>query len=138
MASKKLKWGEMTVEIAPIVNGVAGAFATLMTPVKGTFALNVEEGDKLEAFVEGGERIALRKDKNKYAFEFEMFISGGMTKPIPDEDGLIVSEYAIRVTPEDTKLDGFLMERAAVSVVETFTSADGHRAKAVCWAAVGF
>ena len=127
--SKKLKWGKMTVEVAKITDGVTGSFTTLMTPVKGTFALDVEEGEKQEAFIEGGERIAMRKDKNKYSFEFDMFISKDIPKPIPDVDGLIEDEYAIRVTPEDPTLEGFIMDRAAVSVGETFTSEEGHKAK---------
>ena len=127
MASKKLKWGKMTVEIAKIENGVTGSFAQLMTPVQGSFALNVESGDTLEAFIEGGERIAMRRDKNRYSFELELFVTNDWPKPIEDVDGLIGYEYAIRVTPEDPNLDGFIMERAAVSVSETFTSEEGHK-----------
>lgn len=125
----QLKWGKMKVEIALITAGVIGAWEDVFTPVQGTFALNTEDGNKLEAFIEGGERIAVRKDKNKYAFEFETYLTDGIDKPIPDIDGLIMDEYAIRVTPENDELEGFLMERAAVSVSETFTSEQGHRAK---------
>jgi hypothetical protein len=125
----KLKWGKMKVEIAQIINGVIGVFTEVSTPVKDSFTLNVEEGDKLEAFIEGGERIDVRKDANKYAFEFDAYIGQGMDKPIDDLDGIIPGEYAIRVTPEDDTLPGFLMERASVSVAESFTSQDGHKAK---------
>ncbi|MCL1937592.1 MAG: hypothetical protein FWF52_04250 [Candidatus Azobacteroides sp.] len=128
-ANKILKWGKMILEIALNINGVIGVFKAVMTPVQGSFALTVEEGDKLEAFIEGGERIAMRRDKNKYSFSFEMFITNDMPKPIPDVDGIIADEYAIRVIPENKKLEGFLMERASVSVTETFTSAEGHKVK---------
>jgi hypothetical protein len=128
MESVTLKWGKVTIEIAQIVAGVIGAFTKIFTPVKGSFALNVEEGDKLEAFVEGGERIAVKKNVNRYSFEFQVYITNDLPKPIADVDGVIAGEYAIRVTPEDATLTGFLMERAAVSVTETFTSEEGHRA----------
>ena len=128
MASKKLKWGKMTVEIAPLTTSGIGTYKEIFTPVQGSFALNVEEGDKLEAFIEGGERIAVRSSANKYSFEFQVYVTNDLPKPIADTDGMITSEYAIRVTPEDATLTGFLMERAAVSVTETFTSEEGHRA----------
>ncbi|MDR0659094.1 MAG: BACON domain-containing protein [Mediterranea sp.] len=128
MAGSKLKWGKMTVEIAPVTAGVIGVYAPVYTPVQGSFTLTVEEGNKLEAFIEGGERIDVRKDANKYSFEFQVHIGEGLTKPIADVDGIIAGEYAIRVTPENSTLEGFLMERAAVSVTESFTSEEGHRA----------
>lgn len=118
----------MTVQVAPITEGVIGTFSDIFTPVQGSFALNVEEGDKLEAFIEGGERIAVRSSSNRYSFEFQVYITNDIPKPIADVDGIITSEYAIRVIPEDATLTGFLMERAAVSVTETFTSEEGHRA----------
>jgi hypothetical protein len=127
----KLKWGKMTVEIAPVVSTGDQVWKTVFTPVQDSFALNVEEGEKLEAFIEGGERIAVKKDKNKFSFEFEVFIADELSKPIADDDGLIEGEYSIRVTPENPTLDGFIMKRAAVSVTETFTSKDGHKAKYV-------
>jgi hypothetical protein len=128
MAGSKLKWGKMTVEIAPRTGSTIGSYTSVQTPVQGSFTLNVEEGDKLEAFIEGGERIDVRKDANKYSFEFQVYLGDGLIKPMQDVDGIISGEYAIRVTPENSALEGFLIERAAVSVTESFTSEDGHRA----------
>jgi hypothetical protein len=127
MASK-LKWGKMTVEIAPITAGTIGTYTAIFTPKQGGFALNVEDGNKLEAFIEGGERIDVRQDAKKYSFEFQVLLGEGLEKPIEDVDGIILGEYAIRVIPENALLDGFLMERASVSVSETFTSEEGHLA----------
>jgi hypothetical protein len=124
-----IKWGKYTLEIAPLTGSTIGAFQAIQTPVDGSFALNVEEGDKKEAFIEGGERIDVKKSANKYSFEFEVYIGAGLPKPIQDNDGIITGEYAIRLIPEDASLEGFLMKRASVSVTESFTSADGHKAK---------
>jgi hypothetical protein len=126
--SKRLKWGKMRVWAAPVTALGTDAWAEIFTPVKDSFALNVEAGNKLEAFIEGGERLAVRQDASKFAFEFQVYIAENLPKPIPDEDGLITAEYAVRVVPEDVSQAGFLMERAAVSVVESFTSEEGHRA----------
>jgi hypothetical protein len=127
MASK-LKWGKMTVEIAPITAGEIGTYVTLFTPKQGSFVMNAEDGNKQEAFTEGGERVDVRQDAKKYSFEFQMFLGEGMEKPIEDFDGIIPGEYSIRIIPENALLPGYLMERAAVSVSETFTSEEGHLA----------
>ena len=44
---------------------------------------------------------------------------------IEDEDGVIVDNYAVRLTPEDEACEGFLIENATVSVTESWSSADG-------------
>ena len=66
-----------------------------------------------------------RRGKNKYVFELEIFVKKGDEKPIEDEDGVIVDNYAVRLTPEDEACEGFLIENATVSVTESWSSADG-------------
>lgn len=74
----------------------------------------------------GGRRcVDTRRGKNKYVFELEIFVKKGDEKPIEDEDGVIVDNYAVRLTPEDEACEGFLIENATVSVTESWSSADG-------------
>jgi hypothetical protein len=127
MEGSILKWGKMRIFIATESYGAKGAWKSVPTPAQSSFALNTEEGDKLEAFVEGGDRIDVRKDANKYAFEFQVHIGAGLEKIIEDDDGAIAGNYAICVIPENRKLAGFLMDRTSVSVTESFTSEEGHR-----------
>ena len=69
-----ISWGKPTLEIAPLgAGGVPGAFVALPTPVQDSTQLSTEAGNKLEAFVEGGERIDIRYDKNKFKCEFELY-----------------------------------------------------------------
>ena len=51
--------------------------------------------------MEGGDVVDTRRGKNKYVFELEIFVKKGDAKPIEDEDGVIVDNYAVRLTPED-------------------------------------
>jgi hypothetical protein len=127
MSTQELKWGKMAVQYAQL-GASELEWVNMPTPVQDSFALNTEDGEKLEAFIEGGERVAIRKDSSKYSFEFEVHV-GSDGKPIADNDGIITGEYALRVIPENAELPGFAMNRTSVSVQETFTSKDGHKAR---------
>jgi hypothetical protein len=117
----------MRIYIATESYGVKGVWKSVFTPVQDSFSLEVEEGSKLEAFIEGGQRIDVRKDANKYAFKFQIHLGEGLEKIIEDYDGIIPGNYAICVIPENSALPGFLMDRTMVSVTESFDSNDGHR-----------
>jgi hypothetical protein len=123
--NKKLKWGKMRVFIA-----LSGEVLRreVPTPVQNSFGLNMEPGEALEAILEGGELYATRQDASKKSFEFQVLVSEDLPKPIDDVDGVITDEYSMWAVPEDTTQAGFYVERAAVSVVESFTSSEGHRA----------
>jgi hypothetical protein len=126
----KLSWGKPTIEIAVLgSDGTPGTFTELPTPVQDTTQLSVEKGNKLEAPLEGGEMADVRYDKNKYTFEFELYKTKGADKPIPDEDGIIMNEYAVRITPEDPTNEGFLIDRASVSVEDTWAANIGAKWK---------
>ena len=90
-----------------------------------TAKLTTTEGTKKEATEEGGDLVDTRKGKNKYLFELEIFVKKGDEKPIEDEDGVVIDNYAVRLTPEDEECEGFLIENASVSVSESWSSADG-------------
>ncbi len=125
----KISWGEPTIEIAEITDGVIGAWSEIPTPVQDSTQLTTEKGSKLEAPIEGGELYDVRYDKNKYTVELEIYKGKGISKPIEDEDGLILKEYAIRLTPEDPTNEGWLMKRTNVSVEDTWAANIGHKWK---------
>ena len=125
----QLKWGKMKVLISPRAGDALTGWKEIFTPVKDSFVLSTEDGEKLEAFIEGGERIAVRQDSSKFAFEFETFIAEGLPRPIEDIDGVVLDEYGIAMIPENDKLEGLLMKRTAVSVQHSLSSKDGHKVK---------
>lgn len=127
-----LSWGKPKVEVVAHVAGVIPASPTwIVMPVivEKTAILNTEKGAKSEALGEGGEVVDTRYQKNKYSFSCELFVKKGDSKPISDDDGLIVTNYAVRLTPEDVELEGWIMEAAAVSVEETWSSEVGKKWK---------
>lgn len=124
-----LSWGKPKVEFTKSVNGAVPTEPTPWTAFpeikEDTAKLTTTEGTKKEATEEGGDLVDTRKGKNKYSFELEIFVKKGDEKPIEDEDGVIVDNYAVRLTPEDEECEGFLIENATVSVTESWSSADG-------------
>lgn len=127
-----LSWGKPKIEIAPFVNGVLPATPTwtvVTTPKEGTAKLTPTKGAKKEAKLEGGEFKDVKYAKNTFIFEFEIQLGRGETKPIEDEDGVVTNNYAVRLTPEDDTLQGYLMDKTAVTVEESWTSEDGSLVK---------
>lgn len=127
-----VNWGKPKLEIAAYENGALPAnptWTTLPEPVTDTTELATEEGDKVEAIEEGGGVVDTYRKKSKYSLSFELFEKKGETKPIEDNDGVIDTTYAIRLTPEDTTNNGYLMKKCSVSCLNTWKSADGGRWK---------
>lgn len=127
-----LSWGKPTVEICSFVAGVMPA-SPVWTPVgpikENTAKLTTTKGSKKEAKEEGGGLVDVRFDKNGYTFELEIFVKKGATKPIVDADGVIAENCAVRLTPEDATLEGFILDKTSVQVEESFTAQDGKTLK---------
>ncbi len=127
-----LSWGKPKVEICAFVAGVMPTTPvwTSITPIKqDTTKLTTSKGAKQEAKEEGGGLVDVRFDKNGYSLELEIFVKKGATKPISDADGVIAEHYAVRLTPEDVTLEGFILDKTSVQVEETFTSKEGKTLK---------
>lgn len=127
-----LSWGKPTIEICKLANGDLPSNPTwepMPEIVSDTTKLNTEQGEKKEAVAEGGDIVDVRYSKSKYTLELELFVKKGDSKPIEDEDGIILENYAVRLTPEDETCEGFLIDKSSVSCVETWSSADGKRWK---------
>lgn len=97
-------------------------WTALQTPVVDTSKLTTEKGEKNEIILEDREVFATRYSKNKYTFECQLPVSAGDVKPIEDEDGIIVEQYALRLTPENEGADGWVMDNTAVSLIENWDS----------------
>ncbi|MDR0385395.1 MAG: hypothetical protein LBH60_04900 [Prevotellaceae bacterium] len=127
-----LSWGKPKVEVIPSVNGEpskGGTWTEFPTIKENTAKLTPTKGNKSEAIGEGGELVDARYSKNKYVFECEVFVKKGDTRSIEDDDGLVVEDYAVRLTPEDTETEGFLIESSTVSVEERWSSEEGKMLK---------
>jgi len=122
-----ISWGKPKLQVR--LSGESGEWITFPEIVTGTAQLNTEAGALTEAIAEGGEVIASRQDKSKYTFECELFAGAGIEKPITDDDGVILDSYTVKLTPENRKSVGWIMDVASASCVDTWTSADGQHWK---------
>lgn len=127
-----LNWGKPTIEVTPYIDGVlpeSPVWTKLPTPVEGTTTLETEEGDKTEAIEEGGGVVDTYRKKSKYTLSVELFEKKGEEKPIEDEDGIVTTNYAVRLTPEDKTTNGYLLKKTTVGFSQTYNAADGGRWK---------
>lgn len=122
MQTTLITWGKPKLEIKKI--GTT-AWIELDTPVEKSTQLKTEKGEKKEAKEEGGGVVETKYNKSKYSLVFKLFVKGDAEKPIEDDDGVILDNYSIRLTPENNTLPGFIMDKSSVSVVETWTSEEG-------------
>lgn len=123
-----LSWGKCKIEYKPSVNGAPDSsenWVELDTPKEDTTKLSATAGNEVEATEEGGAIVDFRRAKYKFDFETQLFVKKGVARPFADTDGVVLGEYAIRVTPEDTSCEGFQIDRCMLSIEDSYSSADG-------------
>jgi len=130
MAGEVLSWGKPTLEIIKLIDRmipVSGVWLKLDTPVNNTTKLTPTEGSKKEALEEGGGVVDTYREKNKLTLTFDLFVKEGVEKPIDDEDGSIEGNYAIRLTPENPKVKGFMLPKCAVNCGTNYATEEGMK-----------
>lgn len=130
----ELAWGKNRHWLNKLVNGKpSDTYIEIPTPVDGTLQLTATKGDKKEATVEGGDVEAVKYNKNKHAVEFEIRQGNDdgtpRKKPIEDEDGVIAGEYRYICQPENTEVEGIVIDRCVVSCEDSLNMTDGGRWK---------
>lgn len=123
----QLSWGKPDIETASSTNGapVEAKWAGVPTPKEDSTKLTPQAGTEKEASEEGGDLVDSRTGKNKYQFEFDLFVKKGEKRPWEDNDGVIEGEHAFRLTPEDPDCEGFQIDRCTLRVEESYTTAEG-------------
>lgn len=121
-----LSWGKPKVEFVKTADAATQNKWTEFTKIKEDSAsLDVTEGELIEATEEGGAVVDARRKANKYVFVLELFVTNNFTRPIEDNDGIIIDNYSVRLTPEDPTCEGFLLDKCNVTVSERWTAAEG-------------
>lgn len=124
--SEIISWGKCTIECAKSINGKpVGEWKRIATPKEDTTKITPTAGQQRDATIEGGEVIATYVGRNSYMLEFDTYVTAATKAPFDDQDGVVVGEYAFRITAENPKAPGALIERAVVRVETSYTSADG-------------
>ena len=113
------------IEVKKLGQSPEAEWEAFATPVDGTTQLSSEQGEKMEAAIEGGGNEAVKYKKNTYQLTFDVRQVPERTDPIESVDGVVADEYSVRITPENPDALGVLIDRAAVNVQKSFTTSDG-------------
>lgn len=126
-----ITWGKPKVEFGKtgVADAAPASFTSMPVIEENTALLTTVKGAKNELWGEGHELVAAKQQKSYKQFAMSVFIPSGTPKPIPDVDGVITDEYAVRLTPEDATLEGFIMRKCSVEVEEEWSSAKGKMMK---------
>lgn len=117
-ATAVISWGKPTIKLDSIA---------LPTPEENSTELTVNQGDKQEAKIEGGEVEAVRYGANTSSLTFKIRKAAGRSFPLAIVNGKCEDEHIIELTPEDTTAPGFTIARGIVSVMETYTAQEGAK-----------
>ena len=126
MATKTVtvSWGKPNIKVRKVGETEWKPFAT---PVEDSTTLECEQGDKLEAVIEGGTNEAVKYKANKYTLTFEVRQVPERTDPITAVDGVVEDEYQILIEPENNTANYAFVQRASVNVQLSYTAADGFK-----------
>lgn len=109
------------------IESLKRAMKKLATPVNGSTSINIEEGEKHEAEIEGGGNEAVKYDKDKFSIEFDIrrakgraTIGTGGTRL-----GQLPGEWALALQAEDPTAPSILVERSNIKHTLSYTSTDG-------------
>lgn len=129
-----ISWGKCTIGVSKYSSDktefdfteLGTSFHVIDTPVNGSTTINIEEGEKHEAEIEGGGNEAVRYDDDKISVEFDVRRAAGR-KLIAGNGkiGQIDGTYMLAIQPESTTAPSILIEAANLKRSISFTSADG-------------
>lgn len=122
-----ISWGKPLIEYG--ATGAADAapatFLPMPTCEENSAILSTNEGAVKEAFGEGHERVAAKAQKSTYKFVCKIFVTKGLEQPMSPKDGVVSTHQCVRLTPEDTTQEGFIMRKCLVQVATDWSSEKG-------------
>lgn len=102
------------------------AIREIPTPVEDSYELSVEQGDKLEAKIEGGQCEDVKYKDNTYSLSFDVRVYKGRQKPFADVNGVVADEFEFWLRPEDPAVPaGVRIAKCRISTSLKATAADG-------------
>jgi len=121
-----LSTGQPKIEIAKLDKfDNIGEWVEIDVPKDGTTSLETSEGDTTEYLQEGGGKVDVEKKECGYTFVFDLFVKKGFKKPIVDKNGVVVDNYALRLSPKDKECYGLIIYKAQVACISSYSVADG-------------
>lgn len=130
-----ISWGKCALLFAKHADGASGyqyaidsiksKFILADTPANGTTAINITEGEKHEAEIEGGDVEAVKYDADKFELQFDIRRAQGRKLIAVDTNGTIAGTWAFAVQPEDPNAPALLIEAASLKRTPNYSSTDG-------------
>lgn len=115
--TKVIGWGKCSVK-----EGTGASAVTFNDIIDGTAALEVEEGEEMEALIEGGEAEARRKKPDKYVLRFSRRI-GTASELDAIKQG--AEDVDVELEPELAGAVGVQLDSTSKRVTARFDSTDG-------------
>lgn len=127
-----LSWGKPTIKLVKLVDGEIPATPTYIDMeniVAGSTQLVPTKGAKREAPLEGGGNADVAYAKTTYQLVTEIYATKGATKPVADDEGVILDHYAVMLQPEDASVEGIEIAKAVLSVEDSYSAEIGKKWK---------
>lgn len=123
----EISWGKPRIKIGKYqANGSApNSWTEADTPVEGSTELSTNEGDKVEAKIEGGGAEAIRYGASTSELLFSIRAAKDRAPLVPNKDGIIEGEYALLLQPENPQAPGIQIDKCVLSCQMTYSSTDG-------------
>ncbi|MCM1576972.1 MAG: hypothetical protein NC035_08345 [Bacteroides sp.] len=117
-------WGKPRFFVKNISKG--GSIRELPNVVEDTFDITTEQGDKLEAKIEGGTNEDVKYKNNTNTITLDIRVFKGRKKPFADVNGVVSDEFEFWMQPEDPAVPaGIHCSRCRVATELKGTAADG-------------
>ncbi len=127
-----ISWGKPQILVGaanPTISTSNYNFYNLSTPVEDSTNLTATQGDKTEATIEGGEAEATKYKAATFELTMNVRMAKDRSLPSPMYSSTTDSGYASTVSvvliPEDPEAPGFYCPECSLSIIESYTSADG-------------
>lgn len=126
-----ITWGKPLVEFAKTeaLGAEPDSWKKMPTQQEGTVQLTTNQGTPKELFGEGHELVARKSEKPTYQLVMDVFIDKGDERPIETEDGVVVDNYAVKLTPEAAESKGFMFKNSQVEAEELWSSDEGTKVR---------
>ncbi|MBQ4394379.1 MAG: BACON domain-containing protein [Paludibacteraceae bacterium] len=120
----KISWGKPTILLKDL-DEPGSNWKKIPTPVEDSTVLEIEEGEVLEAKIEGGETEDEKHQRNKANLTMEIRAAKDRHLIARDNDGVINHHFAVAVIPEDNAAPGLLIDRASMHATPSYSCKEG-------------
>lgn len=120
-----LSWGKNRILVKDLDGGKDTKWVELPTPAEDSTELTTNEGDKLEAKLEGGDYEDVKYKNASYELKYD--VRNAKPIPITHSNGVVKNHFAVVVIPEDETTISLYVPKSSISATTSYTAADGFK-----------